>query len=50
MKNSPTICQPYVSEALRAAPKDILIIHYMDNIMLAHPDSSLSQGATSQLS
>ena len=49
MKNSPTIYQRYVAEALRAVPKDIVTVHYMDNIMLAQPDSSLLQGATSRL-
>ena len=49
MKNSLHTCQHYVAEALRAVPKDIVSVHYMDDIMRAPPDSSLLQGATSQL-
>lgn len=49
MKISPTICQFYVAEVLQVIPKDILTIHYMEDTMLAHPDPSLLQGATTQL-
>lgn len=38
MKNSPTICQSYVSQALRGFRQqnsDLIIYHYMDDILIA---------------
>ena len=40
MANSPTMCQLYVSHALdpvRCDFPDVRVIHYMDDILLAHP-------------
>jgi hypothetical protein len=38
-----------VAQAIWAVPKDILVIHYVDDIMLTHPDSDpLLQGVTTQ--
>ncbi len=44
MKNSPTICQWYVAQAIapvRRLHKNSLIYHYMDDILIAAPDDSL---------
>ena len=41
MANSPTICQLYVQEALRPLRErfpQILIMHYMDDVLLCHKD------------
>ena len=41
MANSPTMCQAYVDKALqpiRKSDKDLKIYHYMDDVLLAHPD------------
>ena len=41
MKNSPTFCQKFVNAALediRAKYERIYMIHYMDDILIAHPD------------
>ena len=41
MKNSPTLCQKSVSPALedvRAKYEQVYMIHYMDDILIAHPD------------
>lgn len=38
MKNNLTICQLYVSWALVHITKDILLIHYMNDLLLAHLD------------
>lgn len=35
MKNSPTMCQLYVNEALKLARQHIYIAHYMDDILFA---------------
>jgi hypothetical protein len=40
MANSPTLCQKFVSQAIspiRSQFPDAYIIHYMDDILLAHP-------------
>ncbi|NWI46772.1 POK18 protein, partial [Picathartes gymnocephalus] len=42
MKNSPTICQWYVARILspiRAATKDTIILHYMDDILICTPEN-----------
>ena len=41
MKNSPTLCQKFVSAALediRAKCEQVYMIHYMDDILIAHQD------------
>ncbi|NWX80830.1 POK8 protein, partial [Alca torda] len=46
MRNSPTLCQLYVDDALqslRRAWPNTLIYHYMDDILLAQPDPFSSQ-------
>jgi hypothetical protein len=42
MKNSPTLCQIYVSQALQPflGLSPLSIIHYMDDILLSHPDAT----------
>ncbi|NXV24885.1 POK8 protein, partial [Cepphus grylle] len=40
MRNSPTLCQLYVDDALqslRIAWPDVIIYHYMDDILFAQP-------------
>lgn len=39
MKNSLTICQLHVSQVLENIPKDILLIHDMNDLLLAHSDA-----------
>jgi hypothetical protein len=36
MKNSLIIFQLYVVGAIQGVPRDVLVVHYMDDIMLAH--------------
>ena len=46
MKNSPTLCQKFVDHALLATRKqypDAYILHYMDDILLAHPSDNTNQ-------
>lgn len=43
MKNSPTICQLYISQALINVPRDVLLIQYTDDLLLAHPDAAFLQ-------
>ena len=41
MKNSPTLCQKFANAALedvRAKYEQVYMIHYMDDILIAHPD------------
>ena len=41
MKNSPTLCQKFVNAALedtRIKYEQVYMIHYMDDILIAHPD------------
>ena len=41
MKNSPTLRQKFVNVALediRAKYEQVYMIHYMDDILIAHPD------------
>ena len=41
MKNSPTLYQKFVNatlEAIRARYKQVYMIHYIDDILIAHPD------------
>ena len=41
MKNSPTLCQKFVNAALeniRAKYEQVYMIHYMDDILVAHSD------------
>ncbi|XP_017599597.1 PREDICTED: endogenous retrovirus group K member 25 Pol protein-like [Corvus brachyrhynchos] len=44
MENSPTICQWYVSSLLapvRAAAKEAIILHYMDDVLVCAPDDDM---------
>lgn len=46
MKNSPTLCQKYVDAVLQLIRKnypEVYIIHYMDDILLAHLDRGYLQ-------
>ena len=41
MKNNPTLCQKFVNatlEDIRAKYEQVHMIHYMDDILIAHPD------------
>ena len=41
MKNSPTLCQKFINatlEDIRAKCEQVYMIHYMDDILIAHPD------------
>ena len=41
MKNSPTLCQKFVNATLedtRIKHEQVYMIHYMDDILIAHPD------------
>ena len=41
MKNSPTLCQKFVNAALedtRIKYEQVYMIHYMDDILIDHPD------------
>ena len=56
MKNSPTMCQAYVDAAIQPIRNlwpDAYIIHYMDDILIAHPDvnelDKILQSLTKQL-
>lgn len=44
MANSPTICQIYVNSALipiRNKYPDIIIYHYMDDVLICHPEQTI---------
>ena len=46
MKSSPTLCQKFVAQALincRQKYPDCYMIHYMDDILIAHSQSHLLQ-------
>lgn len=48
MTNSPTLCQIYVDKALHSTQtryKNLLIYHYMDDILLCHQNISILQDA-----
>ena len=52
MKNSPTLCQKFVDQAVqnvRGKYKDLYLIHYMDYILTAHKDRALLQQILSEL-
>ena len=52
MKNSPTLCQNFVDQALQNARtkyKDLYVTHYMDDILAAHKDRALLQQVLSEL-
>ena len=52
MKNSPTLCQKIVDQAVqnvRRKYKDLYLIHYMDDILAAHKERTLSQQILSEL-
>ena len=43
MKNSPTLCQKFVNAAIediRAKYEQLYMIHYMDDILIAHSDKA----------
>lgn len=39
MMDSLKICQLHVSQSLVNVPNDVLLIHYMDDLLPAHPDA-----------
>ena len=52
MKNSPTLCQKFVNAALediRAKYEQVYMIHYMDDILIAHPDRAQLQAVLHEL-
>ena len=52
MKNSPTLCQKFVNAAIediRAKYEQVYMIHYMDGILIAHPDRAHLQTALQDL-
>ena len=52
MKNSPTLCQKIVDQAVqnvRRKYKDLYLIHCMDDILTAHKDRALLQQILSEL-
>ena len=52
MKNSPTLCQKFVNAALeniRAKYEQVYMIHYMDDILIAHPDRAHLQSVLQYL-
>ena len=49
MKNSLIICQLYVAKAIQEVPKDVLVVHYMDDILLAGADEYQLHQAAQQL-
>lgn len=52
MANSPTMCQLYVQEALKPVREtypNLLLIHYMDDILMCHKDLELLKQAYSLL-
>ena len=52
MKNSPTLCQKLVNatiEDIRAKYEQVYMIHYMDGILIAHPDRAHLQTALQDL-
>ena len=51
MKNSPTLCQKFVDQAVqnvRGKYKDLYLIHYMDDILVAGKDRALLQQILSE--
>ena len=48
MKNSPTLCQKFVDQAVQNV-KDLYLIHYMDDILAAYKDRALLQQILSEL-
>ena len=52
MKNSPTLCQKFVDQAvqnIRKKYKDVYLIHYIDDILATHKDRALLQQILSKL-
>ena len=52
MKNSPTLCQKFVDQAVqnvRKKYKDVYLIHYIDDILATHKDRALLQQILSKL-
>ena len=49
MRNTPPMWQHFVSHATRSIIKQCLIMHYMDDILLAHRDSATSLTCLKQL-
>lgn len=43
MKNSPWTCQLYVAYILVNVPKDIVLVYYIDDLLLTHPDLAYLQ-------
>ena len=52
MENSPTLCQKFVNAAIedvRIKYEQVYIIHYMDDILIAHPDRAHLQTVLHEL-
>ena len=52
MKNSPTLCQKFVDQAVqnvRKKYKDVYLIHYIDDILATYKDRALLQQILSKL-
>jgi hypothetical protein len=49
MKNSTTIYQLPVAGSTQGVPKSVLVVHYMDDIMLAHHSLPDLKSVSSQL-
>ena len=49
IKNILTICQLYVIGAVQGIPRDVHVVHYMDDIMLAHHSLPDLKSVSSQL-
>lgn len=52
MANSPTLCQKYVAQAInpfRISYRDLYIIHYMDDVLIAGSDEGRLYHASQEL-
>ena len=49
IKNILTICQLYVIGAVQGIPRDVHVVHYMDDIMIAHPSLPDLERVSSQV-
>lgn len=49
MKSSPIIFQLYVALALHNIAKEVFLIHYVDDILITHPDARHSQALSAHL-
>lgn len=49
MKNSPAICQLFVATAIEPLTSEATIVHYMDDILVAHPSEPKLQAIVASL-